>query len=208
MIKAHVAGLTGLRLTGFLDGEEVPRVARITRRDAESRPLRLQLPDLGFRLEADLMTPATAFHPFGQRHRKPVRGRHSLHRRPRLCVLAPLELLDLRVMTRGARLRRRNARFCDILGRRVFLTMADSAINPVLAVRAQLPIRDDIGRDLLVALNTAHPLSSASGPEMFTGRMAKFSRDRDHSEHETDPEEISPSHSVLLHPHVFHTAPR
>ena len=154
MIETHVARLASLRLPRLQHRKRVPRVTGITRSEAKTLAALFQLGDLGFGLQADLVTATAALHAIGQRHRLPVNGRHRLHRGPRKSVFALAELLELRRVTGGARLRRRNLGLRGVVRTRVLVAVAGRAIDIFLAVLALLPIRDDVRGDLFVAFNT------------------------------------------------------
>jgi hypothetical protein len=81
-------------------------------------------------------------------------GGHSFHRDPSCGVFPSLKLLDFFFMAIGAGLRRGNLDFCDVLCCFMFFAVADGTGDVILAVFAQLPVRNDIGGNLLVALNT------------------------------------------------------
>ena len=92
MVKAHVTGLAGLWLLGFLCGEDVAGVAHVARGVAEAGALFLQLGDLAFALDAELVAAAAALHPFHKGHGLPMGRWHRLHRRPGQGVFSALEL--------------------------------------------------------------------------------------------------------------------
>ena len=60
------------------------------------------------------MTGATAFHPFGQRHRLVVEGGHGFHCRPGQRMLPMAELFHLRLVALAAGFRRGNLRLGSI----------------------------------------------------------------------------------------------
>jgi hypothetical protein len=68
-------------------------------------------------------------------------------------MLSAFELLNPGRVTHGASLRRWNLDIRHILSRFVQIAVAYRTIHFVLAVPAQLPIGNDIGRDLFVTLN-------------------------------------------------------
>jgi hypothetical protein len=61
MVEAHVAGLAGLRLLGLGDREDMPGVAGIAGGAAEPGTCLLQVADIGFGLEADLVATGWAW---------------------------------------------------------------------------------------------------------------------------------------------------
>ena len=95
MIETHVAGLTCLRLPCLLDRKQVPCMTRVTGCHSKAATLLLQLPDLRFSLEANLVTTTAALHPFGESHWLPVKRGHGFHGSPAESMFSRLELLDL-----------------------------------------------------------------------------------------------------------------
>ncbi len=102
VVEAHVAGLAGLGLTGFLQRESVTGVAGVARGQAEAPTLGLELADLRFALGPELVAAAAALHALHHGHRLGVGAGHGLHRRPGQVVLALLELGDLLLVALGA----------------------------------------------------------------------------------------------------------
>ena len=154
MIETHVAGFAGLRLLSFFDGKCVPRVAGIALGRTEFGAVLAQLDDFSRRLVADLVTPAASFLALGHRHRLPVNCGHGFHGRPRRRVLSFIELLDLSLMARGASFRRGNLYLGHVARGRVLVTVAGDTSHLELAVLAELPIRNNVGSDLAVAVHT------------------------------------------------------
>jgi hypothetical protein len=69
-------------------------------------------------------------------------------------MLSVLELLYPFWVTASTRIRRWDLSLRDIHHILMFITMAVYTVNPVLAVFAQLPVRDNVGRNLLMAFHT------------------------------------------------------
>ncbi len=153
MVKAHMAGLAGLWLLGFCDREDVPGVAGIAGGAAESGPRLLELAVLCLGLEADLVAPSAALHPFHHGNGLGVGCGHGLHGRPGQGVLTLLELGHLFLVALGAGVRGGDSGNGIVVGRFVVLAVTSGAVDIVLAVFAQLPIADDVGGGLLMALD-------------------------------------------------------
>lgn len=147
MIESHVAGLTGLRLSGFPDREQVSRMTCIAGGKPEARSLGLEPLNLWLGLNPDLMTTPTALHAFHQRHGLPVGSGHGLHGSPCQRVFACLELSSLYFVTRPASVSGRYLCLGNVSIRDMFIAMAYIARYLILAMRAQLPVRSDVGRD-------------------------------------------------------------
>ena len=128
----------------FLE-KSVPGVAGIAGGNPELAPLLSQFLDLDVRLDADLVAAAAALHAVHQGHGLHVEGGHGLHGGPGLGVLAVLELLDLGSVAVGAALGRRDLGQGDRLGGEVLVPVADGAVDALLAVLAELPVRHDSG---------------------------------------------------------------
>src|SRR4030095_5612890 len=153
VIEAHVAGLAGLRLPCLLDRKQVPCVTRVAGRHPKAAALLLQLPDLHFSLEANLVAPTTALHPFGESHRLPVKRGHGFHGSPTESMFSRLELFDLCWMAGLAGFGRGDQSLFSIGPRGVLLAMTHRTLNAVFAVLAKLPVRDDAGSHVLVAVD-------------------------------------------------------
>src|SRR5579859_847740 len=80
-------------------------------------------------------------------------GGHGVHGRPGEGMLTLLELRHLGLMTGAAGLGSRNFYFGHIGGGGVLLAVAGFAAHVELAVAAQLPVGNDVGRDFAVALD-------------------------------------------------------
>ena len=155
MIEAHVACLASLRLAGFFRGKRVPRMTGIALRRSElsAGAVFAQFRNLDHALVANLVAPPASFFALGHCHRLPVNRRHSLHRRPGHGVLAFLELRDLGFVTLGAGFRRRYLCFRYIAGRGMLIAMTCNTGNFSTTVFAKLPIRHNVGSDLVVAVD-------------------------------------------------------
>ena len=114
-------------------------------------PCFLQLLHLLVGLDPDLVAAAAALHAVHHGHGLHVEGGHGLHGGPGLGVLAVLELLDLGAVAVGAALGRRDLGLIDRLRGVVLVAVADGAVDALLAVLAQFPVRHDAGRDRRVA---------------------------------------------------------
>jgi hypothetical protein len=69
-------------------------------------------------------------------------------------MLSGSELLYLRSVAKRTGIRSWNRGIRYILSRFVLITMAYGTVNVTLAVLAQLPISNDVGCNLFVAINT------------------------------------------------------
>ena len=116
MVKAHVTGLAGLGLPGFLNGESVPGMAGIAGGYAKPCSPLLQLFYLSLGLQPDLVTSSTAFHPFHQSHGLPVGRGHRFHRCPGGRMLSSFELFHSSFMAIRTGVRCWNLDFGNILG--------------------------------------------------------------------------------------------
>jgi len=154
VVDAHVAGPAGLGLQGFLPREDVPGVTGVAGGDPELAALFAQLFDFIVCFSADLVAAPAPFHAVHQRHGLHVEGGHGLQGGPGLGVFAVLELLDLWAMAVGAAFWRRDLGQGDRLEGEVLVAVADGAIDPLLAVLAQLPVRHDPGGHGRVAQDT------------------------------------------------------
>ncbi len=154
MVESHVACLAGLWLPGFLDRKDMPCVAGIAGSDSKPDSCLFQVFNLFFSFQSDLVTSATAFHSLHQFHGLPVCCGHGIHRCPGRRMLSFLELFYLFIMTVGACIGSRDFHVCDIIWIFVLIAVANRAVHIVLAVFAELPIRDDIRSDFFVAVET------------------------------------------------------
>ena len=152
MINAHVTGSAGLRLSGLPDGEEMPGVADIARCGTKPCALSLEVFDLSFSFQSNLVTSTAPFHSLHQGHGLPMGCRHGLHGSPRKGMLALLELFHLRFMAAGTRLRCCKLDPSNILSGHVPVSVTFSTSHGFPAVLAQLPIGDDVGGYLAVTL--------------------------------------------------------
>ena len=73
---------------------------------------------------------------------------------PRKGVLAPLELLRLNRMAGGADIGGRGLHQRHVLRRAMLGAMAEGTVHSLGVVTAQLPVRDDAGSHVAVALDT------------------------------------------------------
>ena len=153
MVDSHVAGPAGLGFTSLLDGKKVARVAGIARRQAEHDAVGLQLLDLFLALEPDSMAAAAALHAFGHGHGEPMRRGHGVHADPGKGVLAPLELFRLNRMAGGADIGGRGLDQRHVLRGAMLVAMAEGTVHSLGVVTAQLPVRDDAGSHVAVALD-------------------------------------------------------
>ncbi len=153
VIEAHVARLARLRLARLFHREDVPRVTRVARRQAEACTPLLEGGDLCLGLQPDLVAAAAPLHPLDQRHRCPMRRGHRVHRRPRHRVFPRLELLHRLLVAHRTCLRRRYPHLRHVLRRAVVTTVTDRTAHAHLAVSAQLPVPHDPGRHLSVTIH-------------------------------------------------------
>src|SRR6266496_1505634 len=116
--------------------------------------------DLCGSLQANLVTAAAALLAFNHRHRLPVNGRHRLHGCPRQGVLSFLVLLDLCRVARRARVRSRDLDLGYVGCRGVLVSVTTHTADLDLAVLAESPVRNDIGRHLGVTADTLGSLRS------------------------------------------------
>jgi hypothetical protein len=87
-------------------------------------------------------------------------------------MFSSLELSDLFVMTVGTCIRRGDPDFIHIVGIHVLVSMTYSAVHLVLTVFADLPIRNDIRRDILMACDTF--LGSRTRPDNENAQENKY----------------------------------
>lgn len=156
MIEPHVAGLTGLGRAGFFDREGVARVAGIALCSAELRAgaIFAQLSDFSDALVAKLVASTAALLAFRHCHRLPVNCRHGFHGSPRHGMLAFLELRHLRFVALSAGFRSWNFGFGYVGCGGVLITVTGDAGNFRRAVLAELPVGNNVRRDLGMALDT------------------------------------------------------
>jgi len=151
------------RATYMDEGGAVESLLRNPPLDSEARSGGLECRDVLLGLQADLVAASTALHPLGQRHREGMGRRHRLHGGPGLGVLAGRELFQAIGVAGAADVRRRQADLCHVVRARVAAAVAELALDAVLGVEAGLPVGDDPGGHVPVAVDAA-PLLAESRP--------------------------------------------
>ncbi len=147
MVKPHMAGLTSLGLPGLLNGEGVTGMAGIAGGNSKPRPTLFQFFYFGLGLQANFVASSAAFHPFGRGYGLPMDGRHGLHRGPGGGMLPTFELLHPRFVASGANQRRPDLGLGYVAVGLMKVPVTDRAVDVILAMLAQFPVRDDMRRN-------------------------------------------------------------
>jgi len=147
-----MAGLTGLGLPGLLNGEGVTGMAGIAGGNSKPRPTLFQFFYFSSGLQANFVAPSAAFHPFGRGHGLPVDGRHGLHRGPGGGMFSTFELFHPGFVASGANHRRPNLGFGYVAVSFMQVPVTDRAVDAILVMLAQFPVRDNVWRDFPVTV--------------------------------------------------------
>ena len=152
VVHAHVAGLAGLGLPGLFDRKKMSGMACVTGSETVASSSILQLLDLLFRLQPQLMATSASLHPFGKSNGLGMRCGHGFHDGPGKSMLPSRKLVHLGWVAAPASLGCRDpVHSSHVVGVVVPLAMTGGASYADLGVPAEPPIRHHTGGFLFMA---------------------------------------------------------